>query len=345
VSFWAAGRLTLAGHPELAYKIVSHHAAEQAVGPVRGLLPFPYPPPFLAIITPFATLPFGAAFLLWVATTAIFYIWAARRVAPLPYAMAMPPAYLNLLIGQNGFLMSGIFIWGASLVETNPWLGGAILGLMVMKPQLALLLPVAMLAGREWRVIGGAMLSAFALLLVGLLLFGWKSYQAFFAILPHYVEFLRDSRLPWHKLASPFALARFVGLAQTPALLIHSAIALIAAILTARAWRLRLDQRVPILATATMLIPPYFFIYDALLLIVPVGWMIRTGRYAFAIAFVWLCAFIPFLTYYSPLVAPNLISIAAMICLWVLHVDSRRGRANAGAAPDIHPISPNLSPT
>jgi hypothetical protein len=73
--------------------------------------------------------------------------------------------------------------------------------------------------------------------------------------------------------------------------------------------------------------------------------MIRTGRYAFAIAFVWLCAFIPFLTYYSPLVAPNLISIAAMICLWVLHVDSRRGRANAGAAPDIHPISPNLSPT
>jgi hypothetical protein len=345
VSFWAAGRLTLGGHPELAYKIVSHHAAEQAVGPVRGLLPFPYPPPFLAIITPFATLPFGAGFLLWVGTTATFYVWTARRVAPLAYAMAMPPAYLNLLIGQNGFLMSGIFIWGAALVETNPWLAGAILGLMVMKPQLALLLPVAMLAGREWRVIGGAMLSTSALLLIGLLLFGWKSYQAFFAILPHYVEFLRDSRLPWHKLASPFALARFFGLAQTPALLIQSVIASIAAILTARAWWLRLDQRVPILATATILVPPYFFIYDALLLIVPLGWMIRTGRYAFIIAFVWLCAFIPFLTYYSPLVAPNLISVAAIICLWALHVDSGRRGANGEPGPYIHPISAELSPT
>jgi hypothetical protein len=322
VSFWTAGRLALSGHPDLAYNIARHHAAEQAVGHVGGMLPFPYPPPFLAIIAPFALLPFGASFYLWVFATAALYGWAARHFAPLPYAFAMPAAYLNLLIGQNGFLTSGIFISGVTVIETNPWLAGTILGLMVLKPQLALLLPIAMLAGREWRVIAGAIVSTIALLVLGLILFGSRSYQAFFDILPHYVQFLRDNRLPWNELASPFALARFLGLQQSSALMVHSAVAFVAAALTARAWWLRLEERVPILAAATLLMSPYSYTYDALLLIVPIGWMISNGRYQY-IPVVWICAFLPLITYYTPFVGVNLTSIAAVICLWVAHLGPR----------------------
>jgi hypothetical protein len=217
--------------------------------------------------------------------------------------------------------MSGIFILGLTLVRSKPWLAGVVLGAMVLKPQLALLLPVAMLASREWRVIAGAICSAGALLLVGLILFGWSSYQAFFDILPHYVAFMRDSRLPWNELASPFALARFAGLAQAPALFIHVVVAAVAVIVTARAWWLRLDTRIPMLAAATMLVPPYFLTYDAVLLVVPIGWMIRERCHAYTIAIVWLCALLPIINYYSPIAGPNLTSIAAMISLWVL----RRG--------------------
>jgi hypothetical protein len=324
VSFWAAGRLALAGHPELAYDIPAHHAAEQAVGPVLGLLPFAYPPPFLALVTPFALLPFGAAFFAWVGATLALYAVAVRRIAPLPYAFAIPAGYVNLLIGQTGFLTSAIFIAGLLLVEASPWLAGAILGLMLLKPQLAVLLPVAMLAGRRWRVIGGAIASVLALLLIGVLISGVDSYGAFLQMLPLHVGFFRAGRLPWSELASVFALVRSFGASETAALIVHSAIAVAAAALTARSWWIGSDYRIPTLAAATMLISPYIWTYDALLLVVPLGWMIRDRRHPYAIAAAWLCALLPIVNYYIPVSGPNLTSVAAIICLVALSADMRR---------------------
>jgi hypothetical protein len=324
VSFWAAGRLALTGHPELAYNIPAHHAAEQAVGPVLGLLPFAYPPPFLALVTPFALLPFGAAFFAWVGATVALYGWTVRRIAPLPYAFAIPAGYINLLIGQNGFLMSAIFIGGLLLVETSPWLAGALLGLMLLKPQLAFLLPVAMLAGREWRVIGAAIASALALLLVGATIFGAGSYAAFLQMLPSQAAFLQEGRLTWSELASVFALAHSLGASETAAMIVHSAIAVAAAALTARAWWVGSDYRIPILAAASMLISPYIWTYDSLLLVVPLGWMLRDRRHPYAIAAAWLCALLPIVNYYIPVSGPNLTSVAAIICLVALSADMRR---------------------
>jgi hypothetical protein len=323
VSFWAAGKLTLAGHPALAYDIPAHHNAEQAVGPV-GLLPFPYPPPFLAFVTPFALLPFGAAFFAWVGATMPLYAWAVRRIAPLPYAFAIPAGYINLLIGQNGFLMSAIFIGGLLLVETSPWLAGVLLGLMLLKPQLAFLLPVAMLAGCEWRVIGGAIASALGLLLIGVSIFGVGSYAAFLQMLPSQAALLQDGRLTWSELASVFALAHSLGASETAALIVHSAIAVAAAALTARAWWIGSDYRIPILAAASMLISPYIWTYDSLLLVVPLGWMLRDRRHPYAIAAAWLCALLPIVNYYIPVSGPNLTSVAAIICLVALSADMPR---------------------
>jgi hypothetical protein len=319
LSFWAAGRLVLSGHPELAYNIASHGAVEDTIAHIGGLMPFPYPPPFLAIVTPFAAPPFGIAFILWVAITATFFALATRRAAPLSFAFGNTPAAIDFMIGQNGFLICGIFILGLSLISNMPFVAGAVLGLMILKPQLALLLPVAMLAGREWRVIAGAIASVSAVLVLGLILFGFKSYQGFWDILPFYVDLLRHHKLPWNELASPFALARFAGIPQTPALIIHTVIALVATALTARAWWLKLDERVPILATATMLIPPYFFTYDALLIVVPMGWLYWHKQHPYVLAASWVCCFIPIITYFSPWLGPNFISLAAIGCLWALH--------------------------
>jgi hypothetical protein len=337
VSFWAAGRLTLNGHPALAYDIPAHHAAEQLAGHVRRLLPFPYPPPFLALVSLFALLPYGASFYVWVVATAAFWGWAARRFAPSAYAFSIPSVHADYLSGQTGFLTSGILIAGLSLVDTAPWLAGSILGVMVIKPHLALLLPVAMLAGREWRVIGGAAVSAAAILLGSLLLFGWSTWSGFFAILPHYVGFVRDSFWPWSLLASPFALARFAGLPQAAALAIHAAIAAAATLATFRAWWLRLDTRVPILATATLLVPPYLLTYDTVLLAVPLVWLIREGRRPFFAAIAWLCCLCSILNHFTGvawpgLIWPNLIPVAAVLCLWELHF-------HAHAAPDAEAAS------
>jgi hypothetical protein len=319
LSFWAAGRLVLQGYPWLAYNIGIHGAVENTVAHIGGRMPFPYPPPFLAIVTPFSLLPYGIAFILWVTVTASFYGFAMSRMAPLSVAFGNTPACIDFMIGQNGFLVCGIFTLGLSLIGTSPFAAGTILGLMVFKPQLALLLPVAMLAGREWRVIAGAVASSMALVVLGALLFGVKSYEGFWNILPHYVQLLRESKEPWNELASPFALARFAGLPQGLALLIHIIVAIVATAATARAWWLKLDQRIPILAAATLLVPPYAYTYDALLMVLPLGWLVVHRQHPIAVAVAWLCCFIPIITYFSPWLGPNYISIAAVICLIALH--------------------------
>jgi hypothetical protein len=210
---------------------------------------------------------------------------------------------------------------------------------MILKPQLALLLPVAMLAGREWRVIAGAIASSTMLLLLGLIIFGTQAYEAFWNILPHYVGFMRDSRLPWYQIGSPFALARYAGLSQAGAFSIHIIVAVAATALTARAWWLKLDERIPILAAATMLISPYFFTYDGLLIVVPIGWLFRYNCRSTTFGLVWVLSLIPIIASFTHWLVPNTMSLAAIACLYALHIQTRAGRLTDKDAIDAVPAT------
>src|SRR5207249_2030439 len=117
---------------------------------------------------PFALLPLGLAFTVWVIVTGVLYVVASRGWTRPRLAVAQPAVLINGFIGQNAFLTSGLLFGGMRLLRDRPILAGAVLGALVVKPQLGLMLPVAMLAGRQWRAIGGAMLSV-----AGLLLLGW----------------------------------------------------------------------------------------------------------------------------------------------------------------------------
>lgn len=315
--FWAAGRLALGGNPASAYDLAALHGVDPGIS-LSNWLPFAYPPPFLLVLVAVAALQYSVAFTAWLIATAGLYLYAATRFVRWQFALLNPPLLINSMIGQSGFLTSGIFVAGLSLISRRPFAAGLVLGALVVKPQLALLLPVAMLAGREWRVIAGAIVSVTLLLGAALVAFGPGAFAGFFSAIPHYTDRLQASGWPWNELASPFALARFAGLAQTPALVLHAAIAAAATLITARAWWLRSDERIPILAAATLLIPPYVFTYDALLLIVPAAWLIRERRFA-TVAVLWFLVLSPLLTYFTLWVWPNLISLASLLCLWRLH--------------------------
>jgi hypothetical protein len=323
LSYWAAGRLTLERHVASVYNIEIHNAVEMTAAPLAGLNPFPYPPPFLFFVTPFGLLPFWIAFPAWVLITGIIYVVAVRRWVPLPFSLAHPSFLSNSLIGQNGFLISAIFIGGTELIGRRPYLAGAILGLLVIKPQLAILLPVAMLAGREWKVITAACASVSALLLLALVAFGPAAYRGFFQILPFYADSMRLSRWPWGEVASTFAFFRKLGTPETPALVLHAIVALAATLATARVWWLRTDERVPILASAAILIPPYIFTYDALLLVLPLTFLItRHGQPLVSIT-AWLLCLLPVAGYFGFYSGPNTVPIAAVVALWVLHLPKK----------------------
>jgi hypothetical protein len=340
VSFWSAGRMVVDGAPAAAYDIAAHRALELTVAPGTGLMPFPYPPPFLLFVAPFALASFAFAFMLWDLAGAAFYLFAGRRVAPAMYVLANPPVLVAMMIGQSSMLTSGILILGLTLVGSAPFLGGAALGLLIIKPQLALMLPVAMLAGRKWRTIAGALLSSVGLLLLALLLLGAESYRGFVAILPTYAGFMEHGSWDWATVASPFGFARYFGASASAAMTLHLAVALAAAAVTATAWAKDWEQKVAILAAASLLATPYLFTYDAILLLIPAGVLIRQQQFG-RLAILWALTTLPVLTGYNLYAGPNTIPLACLFSMAVMAPPGLRARQMHNTPRDA--TSPSLT--
>lgn len=323
LSFWAAGRLAAGGHGAWAYDLNLHQATERLAVPIGGLLPFAYLPPFLIVVAPFGIAPFRISFALWVAVTAGAYALVVGRKDGWPFAMSHPSVLSNVMIGQNGFLTASLFSGGITLLSRRPWLGGAILGLLVIKPQLALLIPLALIAGREWKALAGGAMSASSALLVALALFGWDSYRGFVAALPTLTAALQQGRWSWSELASVYAFLRFFDAGERAALAAQAVVAIFAAVLVCRAWWLKHDERGPILAAATVLTSPYLFTYDALLLAIPMLWLMNHRRSWRLLILSWLLCLLPVAYYFDLYPGPNTIPLAAGLLLWALHATAR----------------------
>ena len=335
LSYWSASRLVLSGQVASVYDIHAHRAIERLIAPISGWNPFPYPPPFLFFVTPFGLAPFSLAFLLWVTTTGAIYVATVGRDGGVPYAIAQPPALTNILIGQNGFLTTAIFAGALRLLPSRPFFGGAMFGMMIIKPQLALVLPFAMIAGREWKAIAGGIASASAALLLAFIAFGWQAYAGFFSILPFYANGLQRNGWPWNELASVYAALSFLGFSQAVALTVHAIGAAIALVIVCRTWARGLEQRGPVLAAATLLVPPYVFTYDALLLAIPMLWLIRRQQCIWVVPIVWALSLFPITGYFGLYLGPNPIPIAAALSMWALFREAR----------DVEEASPNMLPT
>ena len=149
-----------------------------------------YPPPYLLVIKPFSLLPYGAAFILWVTLTGALYLWASRE-AKLA-ALANPAAAFNGMIGQNGFLTGAIMFAGLHELAARPWRGGAILGLLIIKPHLAFALPIAVAAARAWQAIPAALGTMAFMLGISFLAFGPAAFAQFFELGATFGEFVKE---------------------------------------------------------------------------------------------------------------------------------------------------------
>lgn len=293
-SFWGAAKLALAGTPSLAYDNAALHAVQLKVAAFDGgEMPFPYPPAFLLVVIPFAVLPFPFAMALWSTVTLSIYVWVARRFAPGSgwLAVAFPPVFVIAAIGQNGFVTAALFLGGLGLLQRDrKFAAGLALGCLIVKPQLALMLPVAMLAGREWRAITGAMLSSTAAMLLGLISFGPATSWAWLHQMPLYMRIAREGLVGWHKLVSVYAASRQAGFDEHTALVLHCVVAAVAAVLVAWSWRsdARPMAKAGVLGAATMLASPYVYFYDALVLIPAFVWLVQRRVPTVLVGSLWL---------------------------------------------------------
>ena len=294
VSFWGAARLAWAGTPALAYDGAALHAVQVKVAAFDGgEMPFPYAPAFLLLVLPVAALPFPLAMAVWSTATLCLYAVIARWFAPGSrwLAIAFPPVFAIASIGQNGFVTAALFLGGLGLLQRGQrFAAGLVLGCLILKPQLALMLPIAMLAGREGRVIAGAAVSATSVLVLGLIVFGPAASAAWLAQMPLYAHIARDGLVGWHKLVSVYAAARQAGLSEGAAFALHGALALIAAWQVARIWRSDAPPmaKAAVLGAATMLASPYVYLYDALVLIPAFVWLVERRAPVALVGALWL---------------------------------------------------------
>lgn len=322
ISFWAASVLALQGNAPAAYDIQAHKAVQDGLHVFTSMMPFAYPPPFLLMLLPVGFLPYQAAAALWIVLTYFAYFFTAKRLLPNSgwLIAAFPPVLLNGIVGQNGFLTAALFIGGALCLERRPFLAGLILGCLIIKPQLGFLLPIAFVAGGQWRAFAGAAVSSVGLVLLALLAFGTEAYFGMAEIAPVFARIASEGLVGWHKMGSIYASLRLAGLPAGPAwgLQIVGAIAATATVWLV--WRRPLDLRAKfaVLAAGSMLISPYIYVYDTVMLILPILWLVARGANRHLLIGLWLIPLVTILQSWGLNETVNLMPLLPIVLLTAL---------------------------
>ena len=286
VNVWAAGRLALEGHPAQAWDWDIQKQVELALlkQDFVGHFAWHYPPPFLFVASCLAQFPYAVAFIGWAAISMVPYLAVMRAIigrnAGLVLAIGCPAVFLNILVGQNGFLTASLIGGLLYLLPTRPVLAGICLGLLSYKPQYGLLFPLVLLAAAEWTALFTAAIVTATIAVASWLAFGTESWQAFFHWIPMFSQaFLTEGRAPWFKMQSIFALVRYLGGTEQLGWIFQWVLTAAVAVVLVAMWRSRLPYtlKAAMLAAATLLTTPYLFMYDLVVLGIAVAFLIRAG--------------------------------------------------------------------
>jgi alpha-1,2-mannosyltransferase len=287
VSFYAAGLLSNAGAPALAYDQAVHYAVEQNVtAPGIGYQFFFYPPPYLLLCAALAKLPYLVSFVLFEAASLLLYLAVARRILGMAGSetlvpiLAFPALFWTMGLGQNAFLTAALFGGATLLVESRPLVAGLLFGLLCYKPHFGLLVPVALASGGHWRSFLGAAVSVGALVLLSLGLFGWETWHAYLAAAADSAATYENGRIDLSGIISPFAGIRLAGGSAAFAYGVQAVATLAGALFVAHIWRQRvsLPVRAAALTAATLVCVPVILIYDLMIGAVAMLWLVRAAR-------------------------------------------------------------------
>ena len=240
---YAAGKYVLAGKPAAPFSPPLQHEKEKSIfGADTPFYGWHYPPVFLALAAALALLPYFAALAFWQLATLSLYLWNVHAITRDPRAflpaLAFPAVFINLTHGQNGFLTAALLGGGMLLMDRTPVLAGILLGLLVYKPQFALLLPLALAVSARWRVFWSAATAAFAVCAASYFVYGAAAWDAFFQSLAFTrTVVLEEGNTGFYKIQSAFAAVRLWGGPVVLAYAAQAMVALTAAFLLVRIWR------------------------------------------------------------------------------------------------------------
>lgn len=261
------------------YDLAAQQAAIESLGPGFNPQPFISPPPLAWLVTPLLLLPFSAALAVWTILLLAALCWTWYLLAPpgrfvraahLALFLGVFPVAFGVMVGQPG-------AWVAAAVATAWWLlrndrpvwAGLVLSLIILKPQLALLVPVCLLVSGHTRTFGAWLVASLVIGLVALALLGPDGVS-------RYRDVLAQTQTPAWDITRRYSISGPIGLG--PALTVVQVV--VVAVTVLAAWRHRGGgPEIPMAAgiVGSLLVTPYLGFQDFVMLFVAVWLVLRGG--------------------------------------------------------------------
>jgi hypothetical protein len=293
-NYWTGGRLALQGRLDVLYDFARYNALlHEWFSPHLRLMNFSYPPHALFLLAIFGAFPYLAALLLWSLAGAIGFIAVALGRRPhrgdgrIILALALSPIlWVNIVFGQFGLLLSVLFVGALRALPARLVLAGLLIGLLTIKPQLGLLLPLLLLLLPSWRALAAAVISAVVLVALSLLVFGVEPWQVYVTdTMPfqwHFIEVM-DGFYRF-QMVTPYTALWFCGLPVEAALALQGIISLLVAVATCAVVRSAADYplKATVVAFGSVLMVPYVLAYDLAIPLAALVWYLseRASRVA-----------------------------------------------------------------
>jgi alpha-1,2-mannosyltransferase len=266
------------GYAQL-YDPAAQAAAVRDLGPGFNPQPFISPPPLAWLVTPLLTLPFQIALLVWTALLLAALLLTWRLLAPggrltslahLVLLLGLFPVAFGVMVGQPGALVAAAVASAWWLVRRDrPVWAGLVLSLLILKPQVALLVPACLLISGYGRTFGAWLVATLLLGLVALALLGPDGVS-------RYRDVIAQTQGPAWEITRRYAISGPLGLG--PLLNVVQAVVVATALFAA--WRHRHGgPEIPMAAgiLGSLLATPYLGFQDFVMLAVA-GWLLLRAR-------------------------------------------------------------------
>lgn len=278
---WTGARMVLEGHTEALYDPgLQRELQHQWVPGSTGLSWFVSPPVALWLYLPLGWLPYGVSAGLWAALTVALLALSLRPVGLLstlsghqdyvPFVLvflSLPAVFELLGAGQESAVALAVLMVGLRfLMAGRETAAGLVLALGIFKPQLFVLVPLALLVQRRYRAAAAFAAGSVVLVVSTLPLVGLRGWQAWLAALssPLYQQGVQVGQT-W-KMQSVSALLTDWGAPQQAAYLV---LALGAVVLALRLRQVRCDdlQVWGLTVLTTVVFSPHAMLYDLVFLL------------------------------------------------------------------------------
>ncbi|PTB20229.1 hypothetical protein C9I57_14220 [Trinickia symbiotica] len=289
VVFWSAARVALEHGAALVFSPELMAAMETSIPGVKGLAAWPYPPTFLLAILPAGLLSFTGAFAVFSAAGLTVYALALKGAAQgldrlhFLFAAGFTGVGVALAAGQNTLFTAAAAAGALGFLASSPILAGACVATLAIKPQLAVLFPLMLASGRQWKALAASAIWALAFAATATAAFGTEAWTAFAAYLPTFNQiFVEHGDSHWMAMPTVFAAARQSRLSVASAYVAQALIAVPAVISTAYLWlrEARFELRASALIVCTLLVQPYLMYYDLAWLALSITFLMRDMKVA-----------------------------------------------------------------